>query len=321
MSYEIRYCPNKIRKIFMVSPSLLGQKKRYISGDIETYAYYINNSSIVLDPSTDTENTNTQMLQTISEGINELKDLSEEKKYNKILIPVAEEQKIFGLFKRNHWVTLEYNLNTNQATLLDSRPWFISLFYPTSAMEHELKKGITSIYGSVIASNMSFKKEYQGVQLNDVYCGAWTTRNILDLSGSSENGPTSMDEQKNKYKSNNEAEVVNANLKLLNKSANNIDDASQNSTHNTIEHHNISLSMINISMLVLSGFMAVVGCAAVATAFVLLNAATFGVPGVIVAGLGIASALTGVGLFAIDTYKNRQKHSELDNSTDFTAVS
>ena len=37
----------------------------------------------------------------------------------------------------------------------------------------------------------------------------------------------------------------------------------------------------NISMQVLGGFMAAVGCAAVATAFILLNAATFGVAGLV----------------------------------------
>ncbi|MDP1604142.1 MAG: hypothetical protein Q8M03_12860 [Legionella sp.] len=61
---------------------------------------------------------------------------------------------------------------------------------------------------------------------------------------------------------------------------------------------------INISMQVLGGFIAVVGCAAVATAFVLLlNAATFGV----VASLGVAFILAGVGLFAAGTYGNRQE--------------
>lgn len=60
-------------------------------------------------------------------------------------------------------------------------------------------------------------------------------------------------------------------------------------------------------MQVLGGFMAVVGCAAVATAFVFLNAATFGIPGLILAGLGVASILTGVGLFAAATYSNRHE--------------
>ena len=80
-----------------------------------------------------------------------------------------------------------------------------------------------------------------------------------------------------------------------------------------------SSSIMNISMQVLGGFMAVIGCAAVAAAFILLNAATFGVAGLVVAGLGAASALVGFGLFATGTYKNTQikPNESLDHSADF----
>jgi hypothetical protein len=95
-------------------------------------------------------------------------------------------------------------------------------------------------------------------------------------------------------------------------------DAAQNGHLTTREHPETHLiayekskesssSLSNINMQVLGGFMAVLGSAAVATAFVLLNAATFGIPGLIVAGLGFASILSGVGLFAASTYVNRQE--------------
>jgi membrane protein implicated in regulation of membrane protease activity len=71
---------------------------------------------------------------------------------------------------------------------------------------------------------------------------------------------------------------------------------------------------MNISMQVLGGFMAVLGCAAVAVAFIALNAATFGTAGLVVAGLGIASALLGVGLFATGTYRNRKKPEDEESS-------
>jgi hypothetical protein len=77
-----------------------------------------------------------------------------------------------------------------------------------------------------------------------------------------------------------------------------------------------SSSLSNINMQVLGGFMAALGCAAVATAFVLLNAATFGIPGLIVAGLG--AVLSVVGLFAASTYENKQekpKESFVDASS------
>lgn len=65
------------------------------------------------------------------------------------------------------------------------------------------------------------------------------------------------------------------------------------------------------SMQVLGGFIAAIGVAAVAVAFVALNAATFGLAGLIVAGLGAAAILGGVGLFAAGTYKKYQSSSDV----------
>ncbi len=67
-----------------------------------------------------------------------------------------------------------------------------------------------------------------------------------------------------------------------------------------------SSSTTNISMMVLGGFIAAVGVAAVAIAFTLLNAATFGIAGLVVAGTGAAAVLSGLGLFAAGAYRNRQ---------------
>lgn len=58
-------------------------------------------------------------------------------------------------------------------------------------------------------------------------------------------------------------------------------------------------------MMVLGGFIAAAGIAAVAIAFTVLNVATFGIVGLVVAGIGVAAALSGVGLFATGAYKNR----------------
>ena len=55
--------------------------------------------------------------------------------------------------------------------------------------------------------------------------------------------------------------------------------------------------------MVLGGFIAAAGIAAVAIAFTVLNAATFGIAGLIVAGVGIAAGLTGFGLFAMGSCK------------------
>ena len=63
---------------------------------------------------------------------------------------------------------------------------------------------------------------------------------------------------------------------------------------------------LNFSMMILGGFIAAAGIAAVAIAFTLLNAATFGTAGIVMAGIGVAAVLSGIGLFAIGGYKNRQ---------------
>ncbi len=59
-------------------------------------------------------------------------------------------------------------------------------------------------------------------------------------------------------------------------------------------------------MQIFGGFIAALGAAAVAVAFVALNAATFGLAGLITAGLGVAALLTGVGLFAAGTFRHSQ---------------
>ncbi|CEG55572.1 hypothetical protein [Legionella fallonii] len=71
---------------------------------------------------------------------------------------------------------------------------------------------------------------------------------------------------------------------------------------NTITPKNNS-SSCNLSMQILGGFMAVLGAAAVAVAFTVLNAATFGIAGLVVAGIGAAVTLAGVGLFAVGSLK------------------
>jgi hypothetical protein len=68
-----------------------------------------------------------------------------------------------------------------------------------------------------------------------------------------------------------------------------------------------------IGMMVLSGFITAIGITAIALSFALLNLATFGTLGLIVAGAGLAATLTGVGLFsyAINQFKPTDKpHAE-----------
>lgn len=65
-------------------------------------------------------------------------------------------------------------------------------------------------------------------------------------------------------------------------------------------------STMDISMIILGGFIAAAGIAAVAIAFTVLNAATLGTVGLVVAVVGATAALSGVGLFATGTTRNKQ---------------
>ena len=63
-------------------------------------------------------------------------------------------------------------------------------------------------------------------------------------------------------------------------------------------------------MMVLNGFIAAAGIAAVAVAFTLLNAATFGITGLVVAIGGTAAALTGIGFFAAGASNSKSKKND-----------
>ena len=224
MPLDKRYNSSDVRAVLDASKLNKSSDKFTPEGFcIKVPSYYTTNTAIVIAPSTDTKNHKAQMLQTIKKGLSRLK--KENIGDKKIYIPVAEEQKILGLFKRNHWVTLEYDPKKQQATLLDSRPWIISFLYPCKAMKNQLKEGLKKIYEEDI--EISFKKKYQGVQRNDIHCGAWTSQNILDLSGVNSDKPTTIEEQKNKYKRTDEKEIVTSNIEIAKQGKNRLD------THNS----------------------------------------------------------------------------------------
>ncbi len=75
-------------------------------------------------------------------------------------------------------------------------------------------------------------------------------------------------------------------------------------------------------MMVLGGFIAAAGIAAVAIAFTVLNAATFGISGLVVTGIGVAAALSGAGLFTMGAYKYKNTTSDiiLDHSSNIVSI-
>lgn len=62
----------------------------------------------------------------------------------------------------------------------------------------------------------------------------------------------------------------------------------------------------NYNMMILSGFITVVGIAAVALAFTVLNAATLGIAGVLVAALGVLACTAGVISLGLFAYRNQR---------------
>ncbi len=89
--------------------------------------------------------------------------------------------------------------------------------------------------------------------------------------------------------------------------------------------HNPSLTTLQnnsstLSMHILSGVITALGITAVAVAFTVLNAATFGALGLSVLALGVAGMLTGVGMFAATTGKASEQACETSqDATPLTA--
>lgn len=208
MPLNKKYNPSDIRtllNIYANKKSILKPSEEHIilGGAMSQSPYQDNKTkAVILDPVTD--NNEYLHLPTIK---NAVETLNPNLKNNAIIMPVAEKQKIFGLFSRDHWVTLHYNPKENRATIIDSRPWYVSMFYPTSGMKQSLQDGIKTLYGEdgeEKARTLSFKSLYQGVQHNDTHCGAWTTRNMLDLAA----GHT-VEKQHHHYSANQEVDVAN----------------------------------------------------------------------------------------------------------------
>ncbi|MDP1603165.1 MAG: hypothetical protein Q8M03_07865 [Legionella sp.] len=214
MPLASRYYPSDVRNVLKVAkltPS--GFRELYGYNDPEP-GFYQNEHAIVLDAATDTVSVN-QKLQTITQAFDAIAKLPENEKSKQIIIPVTEEQKILGLFKRNHWVTLSYDPQKNVATLLDSRPWIVSFLYPTSAMKKSLTEGIRKVFPAN-ADTLKFQTRYQGVQYNDTHCGAWVTTNIRDLAGANKEGVLkTINQQVGAYSRDDEAKIVEYNVQSV----------------------------------------------------------------------------------------------------------
>jgi kynureninase len=82
------------------------------------------------------------------------------------------------------------------------------------------------------------------------------------------------------------------------------EDESSTSTDKTNKYEFLNTSFSNIDFQIISGFMFAAGALAIAVAFTVLNAASCGVAGLVVGGLGVAAVLTGIGLFKTGYERN-----------------
>lgn len=94
-----------------------------------------------------------------------------------LILPVAEERGIlWGQGpRRNHWVTLHYNLSTRTATVIDSRPESASPTYPSHHIHELLDAALTEMGLQPVKK---FVVRCTGVQLDHTHCGPWTVAYI-----------------------------------------------------------------------------------------------------------------------------------------------
>lgn len=169
--------------------------------------YYETDDAYILTPSTDIED---PRFQSITDAINLAKEVlvQVEEQGRSIIIPVAEQQKICYR-PRDHWVTLHYNPKSKTCTLIDSRHWVLSYLYPVNNMFDMFVNGLNAI--GIDTNGIVFNQMNQNVQMNDIFCGAWTLMNSLTLAGAVEDRspPESMEALRTLFWEVNEVDVIN----------------------------------------------------------------------------------------------------------------
>jgi len=182
--------------------------QRMGTGGTKYPAYFVgkDENTIVLPPAADTD---TPMDETILELFQETMPrylTAEELEGKRIVFALAEKHGFYGLCSRDHWVTIHYDTVTRTGTLIDSRPWWSGMFYPTWEPRDGLKEALESIGLTLEDWNIV----YQAVQHNDIHCGAWTAANILSFAEG-----TTLEAQANIFKDYDEQRIVERNRKLV----------------------------------------------------------------------------------------------------------
>lgn len=175
------------------------------------YPYYYASQygpALVCPPCSDTEGC---QLETIAEVIKRLEHvLTSTPLLSKLCLvfPVAEQRN-----NRNHWVTLHYNLSTRMATVIDSRPKWVSFFYSNRYIQAFLNEGLQAIGLHPVKQ---FTEICTGVQSQDnTCCGPWTAAYIEGLAHGA-----SIKEMSNFFMAKNSNDIVQHHYYQVNKNLN-----------------------------------------------------------------------------------------------------
>lgn len=146
----------------------------------ENVDFYVSQRAIILPPASDYVGSHDPV--SLKQTLLNLKENSlfesELREKGIIIVPVAQMY-----LNRNHWVTLHCNLQDPEnpiITLIDSRPQFLSFFYPSRFILQQLQEGLQEFGYQV--NNENFRIRHQAIQYDDIHCGACTFYNIKTLS-------------------------------------------------------------------------------------------------------------------------------------------
>ena len=266
---------------------------------------YQKNNTLIFSPVTDVKGNPPQM-RSIEETLAE----ANKKKSGDIqtlIFPVAEIR-----LNRKHWVTLHYDILSETATLIDSRPSYISFWYPTGAMKEALSQNGFKV--------SRFNTIYQGVQHDDTHCGAWTAANILALA----EDKTPVAEMANRFSAYDKCNLVNHNIERINPDT--VPTAYQPLKTTFIQRHKGKLSLLagTASFLLVGGLLAATGgLAALPLAALMLGGMTALTGGLIAAGIigaglmvtGGAALLLGAGLRKLSNHHPQGMQTAINATT------
>lgn len=237
---------------------------------------YQTDSTLVFTPVTDVQDFQMRSLsESLKETCNKLPEETK-KRINTLIFPVAEQR-----YNRRHWATLHYDVKTGVATLIDSRPWYVSFWYPSSSMKQALLDNGFNV--------TQFNTIYQGVQHDDTHCGAWTAANIIALT----EGKVSVHDLSSRFSHYDKYNLVNHNIRLANGEVEDTNRVYQPLATTFFQRHKGKLLLAAgvASFLIIAGLLAVTGgIAAIPITGVILGSLTA------VSGSLIAAGVLGGGL-------------------------